>query len=129
MKQDNLTIIMSVVIFAGVFVAIFFNSFTMGAELNPTAQDWSDDVSHIAFKASEYWRMPSGLGGGSESFTDINDLSDLGIKNSRLKGNYTISEVSELEFVLTSNNIINGSVVQTKVNYQGIAGLPVIRSL
>ena len=129
MKQDNLTITMSVAIFAGVFVAIFFNSFTAGAELNPTAKEWSDDVRHIAFKASEYWRTPSGLGGGSESFTDINDISDLGIKNSKLRGNYTISEVSKLEFVISSNNIINGSVVHTRVNYQGIAGLPVIRSL
>ena len=129
MKQDNLTIIMSVVIFTGVFVAIFFNSFSAGAELIPTAQDWSDDVSHIAFKASEYWRTPSGLGGGSESFSDVHDISDLGIKNSRLNGKYTISEVSKLEFVLSSSNIINGSVVQTRVNYQGIAGLPVIRSL
>lgn len=129
MKQDNLTTIMSLAIFAGVIVAIFYNSFTAGAALNPTAQDWSDDVSHIALKASEYWRTPSVIGGGSESFNGIKDISDFGIALSSLKVHYTISEVSDFDFVISTNDIINGSVVQTRVNFQGIAGLPIIKSL
>ena len=40
----------------------------------PTAKEWSDDVTHIAFKASEYWRTPSAVGGGSNSFSGLEDI-------------------------------------------------------
>ena len=129
MKQKKLLILITLVLFASALAVASSGNFLSNVKENPTAKEWSDDVTHIAFKASEYWRTPSVVGGGSNSFSGIKDISDLGIKASNLKLNYTISEVSDNEFVISSKDIINGSIVQSKVNFQGIAGLPIIKSL
>jgi len=129
MKHKKLLIPITLILFASVLAVASSDSYASNDKVNPTAKEWSDDVTHIAFKASEYWRTPSVLGGGSNSFNGINDISDLGIKSSNLNGNYTISEVSNSDFVISSIDIINGSVVQSRVNFQGIAGLPRIKSL
>ncbi len=129
MKQKKLLILITLVLFASALAVASSGGFLSNVKENPTAKEWSDDVTHIAFKASEYWRTPSVVGGGSKSFSGIKDISDLGIKASNLKGIYTISEVSDYDFVISSNDIVNGSVVQSRVDFQGIAGLPVIKSL
>lgn len=129
MKQKKLLLVISMVLFASVLAVASSDFFTSSTNVTPTAQDWSDDVTHIAFKASEYWRISSVIGGGSNSFNGITEVSDLGIKISNLKGNYTISEVSDNDFLISSYDIINGSVVQSRVNFQGIAGLPVVKAL
>ena len=129
MRQKKLFILITMILFASVLAVASSGGFSSYMNDNPTAKEWSNDVTHIAFKASEYWRTPSVIGGGSNSFSGIKDISDLGINSSNLKGNYKISEVSDYDFIISSNDIIEGSVVQSRVNYQGIAGLPIIKSL
>ena len=122
-------IFISGAILLSLFMSFFYNNPTIGATKPSKAESWSDEVTQIAFKASEYWRTPAALGGGSESFAKIEDLNDFGIDVRHLMVGYEISKVTEKEFTLSSLDIIAGSVVQSRVTYQGIASLPTVEAL
>lgn len=116
-------------IFVSLILNISYNSLSAGAVVKHTPEDWTDDVGYIAFTASEYWHTHSTLGGDSEGFSNINDIADLGVDKSLLKGNYSISNVTDREFTVVTSSLIEGSIVKSKINYQGIAGLPVIEAI
>ena len=116
-------------IFISLIFNIFYNSLSTGAVVKHTAEDWTDDVGYIAFRASEYWHIQFTLDSNSKGFSNINDIADLGIDKSLLKGNYSISDVTDNEFTVVTADLIEGSIVKSKINFQGIAGLPAIEAI
>ena len=116
-------------IIASIAINIVYSHASSGAINDTTAEDWSNDVSLIAFKASEYWRTPSVLGGGSDNFSGLDKIELLGIDQALLSAEYQITNVKETEFTLISREVIPGSMVKTTITYEGIATLPTIIEL
>ncbi|MCH8300297.1 MAG: hypothetical protein IIC39_07135 [Candidatus Marinimicrobia bacterium] len=116
-------------IIASIAINIVYSHASSGAINDTTAEDWSNDVSLIAFKASEYWRTPSVLGGGSDNFSGLDKIELLGIDQALLSAEYQITSVKETEFTLISREVIPGSLVKTTITYEGIATLPTIIEL
>ncbi len=129
MTQKKLLLTIVATIFVSLILNIFYNSLSTGAVVRHTPENWTDDVGYIAFTASEYWQIQSTLDSDSKGFTNVKDIADLGVDKSLLKGNYSISNVSDKEFTVVTRNLIEGSIVKSKINYQGIAGLPVIEAI
>ena len=116
-------------IIASIAINIVYSHASSGAINDTTAEDWSNDVSLIAFKASEYWRTPSVLGGGSDNFSGLDKIELLGIDQALLSAEYQITNIKETEFTLISREVIPGSIVKTTITYEGIATLPTIIEL
>ncbi len=128
-RNKKLYLIIFAIILAGVALAPLYSRSSSGAVVESVAEDWSDDVCLIAFKASEYWRTPSVLGGGSDSFSGLDEIELLGIDPTVLSAKYEITDIKETEFILISKEIIPGSIVKTTITYEGIATLPFIIKL
>lgn len=129
MTQKKLFSAIVATIFISLIFNIFYNTLSTGAVIKPSAEDWTDDVSYIAFRASEYWHIQSTLDSDSDGFSNLSDMADLGIDKSLLKGNYSISNVTDKEFTVVTADLIEGSIVKSKITYQGIASLPVIEAI
>ena len=129
MTQKKLFSAIVATIFISLIFNIFYNSLSTGAVVKPTAEDWTDDVGYIAFRASEYWHIQSTLDSDSKGFSNVSDIADLGIDKSLLKGNYSISNVTDKEFTVVTADLIKGSIVKSKITYQGIASLPVVEAI
>ena len=129
MTNKKLFTLFLVTIIASVSINIYYSRSTSGAIIETTAEDWSNDVSLIAFKASEYWRTPSVMGGGSDSFLELDRVEILGLHEGVLSAEYEITNIKETEFTLISKEIIPGSIVITTITYEGIATLPTIIEL
>ena len=110
-------------------INIVYSHASSGTIIDTAAEDWSNDVSLIAFKASEYWRTPSVLGGGSDNFSGLDKIELLGIDQALLSAEYQITNIKETEFTLISREVIPGSMVKTTITYEGIATLPTIIEL
>lgn len=129
MTQKKLFSAIVATIFISLIFNIFYNTLSTGAVVKPSAEDWTDDVSYIAFRASEYWQIQSTLDSDSKGFSNVNDIADLGIDKSLLKSNYSISNVTNNEFTVVTADLIEGSIVKSKITYQGIASMPVIEAI
>ena len=129
MTQKKLLSTIVATIFISLILNIFYNSLSTGAVVEHTPEDWTDDVGYIAFRASEYWHTQSALDSDFKGFSNLNDIADLGIDKSLLKGSYSISNVTDNEFTVVTGDLIEGSIVKSKINFQGIAGLPVIEAI
>jgi len=129
MRNKKLFIIIFTIIVASVALTPLYSRSSSGAVVGSVAEDWSDDVSLIAFKASEYWRTPSVLGGGSDSFLGLDRVEILGLNDRVLSMEYEITNIKETEFTLSSIEIIPGSIVITTITYEGIATLPIVIEL
>ena len=116
-------------IIASIAINIVYSHASSCTIIDTTAEDWSNDVSLIAFKASEYWRTPSVLGGGSDNFSGLDKIELLGIHQALLSAEYQITNIKETEFTLISREVIPGSLVKTTITYEGIATLPTIIEL
>ena len=129
MKNKKLFTLFLVTIVTSAAINIFYSRSSSGAIIDTAAEDWSNDVSLIAFKASEYFRTPSVLGGGSDSFLGLDRREFLGLNETALSAKYEITNIKETEFTLISKEIIPGSIVETTITYEGIATLPIIIEL
>ena len=114
------------IIIISVAINIYYDSFMSDTITDINAVDWSNDVSLIAYKASEYWRTPSVMGGGSDSFLELDSVALLGLHTTVLNAVYEITDIKETEFTLVSKEIIPGAIVETTITFQGIATLPII---
>jgi len=129
MKSKILYIIIFAIIVTSAALTPLYSRSSSDAVVESVAIDWSDDVSLIAFKASEYWRTPLVMGGGSDSFLGLDRVEILGLNERVLSMEYEITNIKETEFTLISKEIIPGSIVQTTITYEGIATLPIIIDL
>jgi len=129
MTNKKLFTLFLALIITSVAINIVYSHASSGATIDTTAEDWSNDVSLIAFKASEYWRTPSVLGGGSDNFSGLYKIELLGIDQALLSAEYQITNIKETEFTLISREVIPGSIVKTTITYEGIATLPIIIEL
>lgn len=129
MTNKKLFTLFLALIITSVAINIVYSHASSGTIIDTTAEDWSNDVSLIAFKASEYWRMPSVLGGGSDNFSGLDKIELLGIDQALLSAEYQITNIKETEFTLISREVIPGSIVKTTITYEGIATLPTIIEL
>lgn len=129
MRNKILQIIIFTIVVASVALAPLYSHSSSSAGVKSVAVDWSDDVSLIAFKASEYWRTPAVFGGGSDSFLKLDRLEILDLRERVLSAKYEITNIKETEFTLVSKEIIPGSIVKTTITYEGIATLPQIIEL
>ncbi len=129
MTNKKLFTLFLALIITSVAINIVYSHASSGAIIDTAAEDWSNDVSLIAFKASEYWRTPSVLGGGSDNFSGLDKIELLGIDQALLSAEYQITSVKETEFTLISREVIPGSLVKTTITYEGIATLPTIIEL
>ena len=129
MANKKLFTLFLALIITSVAINIVYSYASSGAINDTTAEDWSNDVSLIAFKASEYWRTPSVLGGGSDNFSGLDKIELLGIDQALLSAEYQITNIKETEFTLISREVIPGSIVKTTITYEGIATLPTIIEL
>ena len=129
MTNKELFTLFLALIITSVAINIVYSHASSGTIIDTAAEDWSNDVSLIAFKASEYWRMPSVLGGGSDNFSGLDKIELLGIDQALLSAEYQITNIKETEFTLISREVIPGSMVKTTITYEGIATLPTIIEL
>ena len=129
MRNKILFLIILATILISVALNPLYSRSSSGAVVESSAKNWSDDVSLIAYKASEYWRIPSVLGGGSDNFSGLDKIELLGIDQTMLSAKYEITNIKETEFTLISKEIIPGSIVKTTITYEGIATLPLIIEL
>jgi len=129
MTNKKLFTLFLALIITSVAINIVYSHASSGVINDTTAEDWSNDVSLIAFKASEYWRTPSVLGGGSDNFSGLDKIELLGIDQALLSAEYQITNIKETEFTLISREVIPGSIVKTTITYEGIATLPTIIEL
>lgn len=129
MRNKKLHIFIFTIIIVSVALTPIYSRSSSNSAVKSVAIDWSDDVSLIAFKASEYWRTPSVFGGGSDSFLELDRLEILDLNDRALSAKYVITNIKETEFTLVSTEIIPGSIVKTTITYEGIATLPKIIEL
>ena len=129
MTNKKLFTLFLALIITSVAINIVYSHASSDTIIDTTAEDWSDDVSLIAFKAAEYWRTPSVLGGGSDNFSGLDKIELLGIDQALLSAEYQITNIKETEFTLISREVIPGSLVKTTITYEGIATLPTIIEL
>ena len=128
-KTRNKKFYIFMIIFASLALSPLYSHSSSSPVVEYAAEDWSNDVSFIAFKASEYWRTPSVMGGGSDSFLELDGVEILGLHERVLSAEYEITNIKETEFTLISKEIIPGSIVITTITYEGIATLPTIIEL
>jgi len=129
MRNKKLYLIIIAIIVATVALTPLYSLSSSDTVDGSVAEDWSDDVSLIALKASEYWRTPSVMGGGSDSFLKLDKVEKLGLNERVLSAEYEITDIKETEFTLLTTGIISGSIVKTTITYEGIATLPIIIKL
>lgn len=126
MTNNKLFTLFLAMIIISVAINIYYDPFTSDTITDTNAVDWSNDVSLIAFKASEYWRTPSVMGGGSDSFLELDRIELLGLHEAALSAEYEITNIKETEFTLVSKEIIPGAIVETTITSRGIATLPIV---
>jgi len=126
MRNKKLYLFIITIIVASVALTPLYSRSSSDTVDGSVAEDWSDDVSLIALKASEYWRTPSVMGGGSDSFLKLDKVEKLGLNERVLSAEYEITDIKETEFTLLTTGIISGSIVKTTITYEGIATLPII---
>jgi len=129
MRNKKLYLIIFAILVTSAALTPLYSRSDSGAVVETVAEDWSDDVSLIAFKASEYWRTTSVMGGGSDSFLELDRVEIFGLNERVLSAEYEITNIKETEFTLISREIIPGSIVKTTITYDGIATLPIIIKL
>ena len=95
MTNNKLLTLFLAIIIIIVAINIYYDPFTSDTITDTNAVDWSNDVSLIAFKASEYWRTPSVMGGGSDSFLVLDKVELLGLRGRMLSAEYDITNIQE----------------------------------
>ena len=90
MRNKKLYIFIFAILVTSAALAPLYSRSYSGGVVETVAEDWSDDVSLIALKASEYWRTPSVMGGGSDSFLKLERVETLGRNERVLSWEYEI---------------------------------------
>ena len=95
------------------------NYFTSGTP-NSERENLILEMNNIASKAIVYYRTPNKLGGGNRSFKFLNDLTMLGVSDTSTNGSFTISEMSNISFILTTTGLTEGIIVRATISAWGI---------
>jgi hypothetical protein len=123
MGQQQLLLIILGVIVVGIAVAVGITMFSDSA-INANRDALSNDLVNLASRAQQFYRRPTSLGGGGNSFTALNTnaISLLTNKPSNANGSYSITGAgtgsgSSAQVIITGvgNEIFNGSPVSVMV--------------
>jgi len=123
MGQQQLLLIILGVIVVGIAVAVGITMFSDSA-INANRDALSNDLVNLASRAQQFYRRPTSLGGGGNSFTALgtNSITMLTNKPSNANGVYSISAAgtgtgsnATLEIKGIGNELYNGSPVEVHV--------------
>lgn len=108
MGQQQLLLIVLGVIIVGIAVVVGINVFTASSiEANRDAV--IADLTNIAAMAQQYYRKPTALGGGGNSFANFSIPTQL---NSTANGNYSIStagNAASIAFTGKGTEVVSGT--------------------
>ena len=123
MGQQQLLLIILGVIVVGIAVAVGITMFSDSA-INANRDALSNDLVNLASRAQQFYRRPTSLGGGGNSFSLLTTsaITLLTNKPSNANGVYSISvggsgtgSAASLEIMGVGNEIYNGSAVEVHV--------------
>jgi len=123
MGQQQLLLIILGVIVVGIAVAVGITMFSDSA-INANRDALSNDLVNLASRAQQFYRRPTSLGGGGNSFSLLTTTSITLLTNkpSNANGVYSISvggagsgSAASLEIKGIGNEIYNGSAVEVHV--------------
>jgi len=122
MGQQQLLLVILVTIIVGIATVVAINTFSSASD-SANVDAVRSDLLNIAAAAQQYYMKPNALGGGGQEFTGIttNNLggvpgdkpSDTEITNEN--GDYTISNVSAGDFIVTGEPATAGGGIQIRV--------------
>lgn len=111
MGQQQLLLIILGVIIVGIAVAVGINMFTASAvEANRDAV--ASDLQNLGAMAQQYYRRPSSLGGGNNSFTNWAIPAQL---QSNANGTYAITDPADMTAANIQQIEITGTGVEAGV--------------
>ena len=122
MGQQQLLMIVLGVIVVGIAVVVGISLFTANAA-EAKRNNIINDLLHLATEAQKYYRTPSAIAGGSQSFVGWEIPKRL---QTNADGEFTVSAVAALEEVTligtgngeaTANNYVQVKMTVTKNNY------------
>ena len=123
MGQQQLLLIILGVIVVGIAVAVGITMFSDSA-INANRDALSNDLVNLASRAQQFYRRPTSLGGGGNSFALLTSsaITLLTNKPSNANGVYSISvggsgtgSAASLEIKGIGNELYNGSAVEVHV--------------
>ncbi|HUI65305.1 MAG TPA: hypothetical protein VL126_10720 [Bacteroidota bacterium] len=123
MGQQQLLLIILGVIVVGIAVAVGITMFSDSA-INANRDALTNDLVNLASRAQQFYRRPTSLGGGGNSFTALttSSISLLTNKPSNANGTYSITGAgtgsgSTANVVITGvgTELYNGTPVSVKV--------------
>ncbi len=118
MGQTQLLMIVLAVIIVGIAVAVGIGQFGESA-LAANRDAVAVDCQTVISKAQGWYRKPTSLGGGGNSFTGL-ALSDLGVDASNENGGYalTVNSTSQITVVGTgTENNSAGAAIAVTIQY------------
>jgi len=123
MGQQQLLLIILGVIVVGIAVAVGITMFSDSA-INANRDSLSNDLVNLASRAQQFYRRPTSLGGGGNSFTRLTTSSITLLTNKPTNANGVYSIVttgtsgSNAKVVIkgVGNEIFNGSPVAMQVD-------------
>ncbi|HMK37954.1 MAG TPA: hypothetical protein VK569_01355 [Bacteroidota bacterium] len=123
MGQQQLLLIILGVIVVGIAVAVGITMFSDSA-INANRDALSNDLVNLASRAQQFYRRPTSLGGGGNSFTLLTTsaITLLTNKPTNANGVYSIASTgtsgTNAEVVIkgVGNEIFNGSPVSVQVD-------------
>ena len=107
MGQQQLLLIILGVIIVGIAVAVGITMFQDNA-INANRDAVSNDLVNLAARAQQYYRRPTGLGGGGGTFTGLT-IATLTNNPSNDNGTYVLTTVAAGSVVLTGTGKSNAS--------------------
>ena len=125
MGQQQLLLIILGVIVVGIAVAVGITMFSDSA-ITSNRDGLTNDLVNLASRAQQFYRRPTSLGGGGNSFTlltaDAAGMSRLTNKPSNENGTYTIAlagtgsgTAATLEILGVGTELLNGQPVSVRV--------------
>lgn len=118
MGQTQLLMIVLAVIIVGIAVAVGISQFGESA-LQANRDAVAADCMRIVSTAQQWYKKPTSLGGGGNSFTGLT-FSKLGIDSTNANGSFTLTVNSGNDITVVgtgTENTTGGSAVQVTMRY------------
>ncbi len=114
MGQQQLLLIILGVIVVGIAVAVGITMFQDNA-VSANRDAVTNDLVNLASRAQQFYRRPTALGGGGNTFTGLS-LQKLTSKPTNANGSYTLGTVTATSVPITGAGIEKGNTPPAVIN-------------
>ena len=122
MGSQQLLLIVLGVIIVGIAVVVGISIFGSNAD-QANKDAVTQDILRMASQAQGYYRKPTMLGGGGNSFSgiDLNDLGFAGSNSNNANGDYAVSGGAATATITGSSATVSGATVSITVSPDAVS--------